>query len=214
MNQAEFMNSLRRELASLPEHERYELIWRCEECFRTGLLQGKTEEQIAAELGSGPAPEPAAPQAPPSYESNESYEPSHFSAPPRPEPLPLPPKPSPQWSPPPREKPTRDVPRIVGVSLLLLFLNAMLAIPLLASVWAAFVSLCAAAVGTLLSPIALVVEHALYGDYTTPKLFLALGMVGIGMLLAGLVRFLGKWLWVGTSKYAIWNYKTLKGRPR
>lgn len=226
MNQKEFMDKLGYELAALPENERNELLRRCEECFRVGLLQGKTEERIAFELsrpsdtaephgygeesygqsGRMSGNDPRFARADHSYEGGRGYGPGS-------EPLPWPPAPPPAWSPPPRPKPRRDVARFIGVGILLLFLNAALAIPVVASLWAVFVSLCASAVGMLLSPVALALETALYGDFATPKLLLALGAVGIGMLLAGLSFLIGKWLWRATRSYVVWNYKTLKGSP-
>jgi uncharacterized membrane protein len=115
--------------------------------------------------------------------------------------------PPPPWSP-----PRRDIPRFIGVSILLFFLNIMIAIPVLASVWAAFVSLCAITIAAILSPLALAAETILYGGFGLHKLFIAIGMIGVGMLLAPLVRYLGKWLAFVTVKYGQWNYKTWRGR--
>jgi len=188
MNRLEFMDKVRNDLASLPENERNELLRRCEECFESGLSQGKTEEEIAWELH--------VPREIPQEHYREPYSP-----------LPAPP-----WGPPPVAKPTRDTPRFIGVGIMLFFLNVLIAIPVFASLWAALVSLWAGVVATLLSPVMVYLEKTLYGDFTTAKLFMALGLVGVGMLLAGLARLLSKWLLLATKSYAVWNYKTLKGR--
>lgn len=51
MNKLEFMRILERELLSIPAFERAEILSDFEEHFRIGLDNGKTEEQIAVELG-------------------------------------------------------------------------------------------------------------------------------------------------------------------
>jgi uncharacterized membrane protein len=114
--------------------------------------------------------------------------------------------PPPPWAP-----RRRDIPRFIGVSILLFFLNVMLAIPVFSSLWAAFISICASAIAGFLAPLALVLESALYGGYTPSKLFIAIGMIGIGMLLVALARYIGKGLLFITMKYGKWNYKTWRG---
>ncbi|WP_127580512.1 HAAS signaling domain-containing protein [Paenibacillus koleovorans] len=115
--------------------------------------------------------------------------------------------PPPPWSP-----PRRDTPRFMGVSFLLFFLNAMIAIPVFASVWAVFVAVCAVTLTTFLSPFILVAESIFENGYAHYKLFMAIGLLGVGMLLLPLVRFVGKWLLFITVQYGLWNVKTWKGR--
>jgi len=52
MNKEEFINSLRRELGSLPQKEIEDIIYDYEEHFQIGLSKGKAEEEIAEELGN------------------------------------------------------------------------------------------------------------------------------------------------------------------
>jgi uncharacterized membrane protein len=115
--------------------------------------------------------------------------------------------PPPPWAP-----PRKDLPRLVSVSILLIFMNLMIVIPVGVSIWAAFISICAVVATCILAPVALVVETALYNDFMPGKLFVAIGMTGIGMLFALLVRFLGKHLASYTVRYGKWNYKTWRGR--
>lgn len=204
MNKMEFMDKMNRDLAPLPEHERNELLDRCEECFRIGQEQGKTEEEIVAELDS------------PSSQPEARYEPAYVGSPyggaPYNNPVPPPPQ---AWSAPApgrQHEPDRDVPRFIGVGILLLFLNLLLAIPVFAALIAAFVSVCIAALTTMLAPLALVAETSLYGEFTNAKLMMSLGMTGIGMILADVAFLFGKGLFRAIRAYAGWNYKTLKGR--
>ncbi|MFB9274694.1 DUF1700 domain-containing protein [Cohnella cellulosilytica] len=204
MNKSAFMDKMFYDLAPLPENERNELLARCEECFRIGLEQGKTEEEIVAELGypsqppSEPPFEPLRPEAPYGQASYSDRVP-----------------PPEAWGFPPPGRPDRagrDVPRFIGVGALLLFLNLLVMIPVFASLFAAFVSVCVASLATLLAPLALVAETSLYGEFTNAKLMMSLGMTGIGMILADLALLFGRGLFRAAKAYAGWNYRTLKGR--
>jgi uncharacterized membrane protein len=177
MNKMEFIETLRSYLVSLPEEDRNELLRDYEAHFIQGQQNGKTEEEIARELGE------------PLVLAREAVGTDFLPPPP--------------WTP-----PRRDIPRFIGVSILLFFLNVMFAIPVLAPIWAAFIAICATTLACILAPIALVLETLLYGDYSPGKLFAAIGMVGIGMLLAIAARYIGKGLLFIIVSYGKWNYKT------
>ncbi|MCD9022198.1 HAAS signaling domain-containing protein [Cohnella silvisoli] len=180
MNKLEFIETLRYYLAALPEDERNELLRDYEAHFIYGQQNGKSETEIARELGD------------PLALAREAIGPDFLPPPP--------------WSP-----SRRDIPRFIGVSILLFFLNVMFAIPVFASIWAAFIAICAATLSCFLAPVALVAETVLYGNYMPGKWFVAIGMVGIGMLLAVAAKSIGKWLVFITLNYAKWNYKTWRG---
>jgi uncharacterized membrane protein len=181
MNKQEFIETLRHYLAPLPEDERNELLRDYEAHFIYGQQSGKTEAEIARELG-----EPLA-------LAREAVGADFMPPPP--------------WTP-----PRRDIPRLIGVSILLFFMNLMFAIPIGAAIWAAFISICAVTITCALAPVALVVETLLYGDFLPGKLFAAIGLTGIGMLLSVAVRYIGKWMIFITVHYGKWNYKTWRGR--
>ncbi|RKP47350.1 DUF1700 domain-containing protein [Cohnella endophytica] len=181
MNKQQFIDSLGHYFASLPEQDQLAILRDYEAHFQQGELEGKSEDQIAYELGH-----------PLSVAKDALFVGSAYDF------RPAPAKP--------------DYPRLIGVSIALFFLNVMFAIPVFASVWAAFVSVCAVALSGLLSPILLGFETAWYGDFTYHKLMFAAGMLGLGMLLAGGAYALGKLLGAVTIRYARWNYKTWRGR--
>lgn len=52
MNKAEFIGNLRHELKGIPENEIDDILYDYEEHFQIGLSKGKTEEEIAMELGN------------------------------------------------------------------------------------------------------------------------------------------------------------------
>lgn len=112
----------------------------------------------------------------------------------------------------PARPPKKDIARMIGVSIALIFLN-MVALPVLVSLWAAFVSVCAAATSGCLSPVILLIEQLLYGDITTAKLFVAIGSTGVGLLLAFAIRYyLAGWIIKFTLWYARWTARTWVGR--
>lgn len=192
MNRSAYFEKLAYDLRHLPENERNELLHRCEAVFEAGLQQGMTEAEIVHRLSDAASPNEYA-------ESGDPLPPPPWTPPP---PLTSPP-PAPQG---------RAWPRIIGVGVLLFFLNVLLAIPIFAALWAVVVSVWATVAALFLSPVALLLEHVLYDGYTMTKMFLALGLVGVGMLLAGLAGLFGKGLAFATKTYAVWNYKTWRGR--
>lgn len=52
MNRIEFINTLKRELYNLPQSEVEDILYDYQEHFEVGLSKGKTEEEIAEELGN------------------------------------------------------------------------------------------------------------------------------------------------------------------
>lgn len=181
MNKQEFIATLQHYLSALPAEERNELLRDYEAHFIYGQQHGKSEDEIARELGD------------PLALAREVVGPDFLPPPP--------------WTP-----SRRDTPRTIAVTIMLFFMNLIVAIPVFALLWSVFAAFCAAAVAGLISPIALALEQILYNEYTNLKLFLAIGMLGIGMLLAAWVRSIGRWLIQITAKYGQWNIKTWKGR--
>jgi uncharacterized membrane protein len=181
MNKQEFIATLQHYLSALPEEERNELLRDYEAHFIYGQQHGKSEDEIARELGD------------PLALAREIVGPDFLAPPP--------------WTP-----PRRDIPRTIAVTIMLIFMNLIVAIPVFSLLWSVFAAFCAATLAGLISPFVLVLEQVLYGDYTNHKLFIAIGMFGIGMLLAAWVRALGRWLILITAKYGQWNINTWKGR--
>jgi uncharacterized membrane protein len=181
MTKREYLNLLHHYLAPLPEAERHELMKDYEAHFTFGTQSGKTEAEIARELGE--------PLAIARETVGYDY-------------IPLPPQPSAR----------RDPARVVGVSIVMFFLS-LFAIMIGAHLWAIFVAVCVLAAGCILSLAALFVEYQIYGGYETYKLYLALGMTGIGMLLAAVIPPMWRGWKAGTIRYVLWTTKTWKGRP-
>lgn len=112
----------------------------------------------------------------------------------------------------PQPKPKPDVARMIGVTIALVFLN-MVALPLGAALWAVFAALLASAAAGCLSPLLLLIEYLMYNDITPAKAFLAIGMTGVGLLLAFFIRYYAlRWIVWLTIAYASWTARTWSGR--
>ncbi|MFC5531127.1 DUF1700 domain-containing protein [Cohnella yongneupensis] len=182
MNKQEYLSALREYLAPMPSQDREELLQDYETHFDFGTENGRSEEDTARMLG-----EPLA-------LAKEILEQGYLPA----QPVQQPPK--------------RDIARMIGVTIALLFLN-MAALPILASLWAVFASICAVAVAGCLSLVLLLIEHLLYGGITPAKSFVAAGSTGVGMLAAFFVRYYGvRWMLLLTVGYWKWTARTWLGR--
>lgn len=211
MNKQQFIENLGRYFASLPEEDQLAILREYEAYFHQGNLEGRSEEELVQELGHplslakealfagipSPMPDPThaplhAPFPGPLHEPisaplHEPYPPAYIN--PSPNPL-----------------------RLISVTIGLFFLNTIVAVPVFATTWALFISLCAVVIATFLSPFAYGAEVFLYDGYSQSKLMLAIGMVGVSMLLAAPARAIGKWMILATIKYVKWNYATWRGR--
>ncbi|MFD0673347.1 DUF1700 domain-containing protein [Cohnella sp. GCM10027633] len=182
MTKQEYLSALRYYLAPMPAPEREELLLDYESHFDSGAENGRSEAETATMLGD------------PLAIAKDILGPNFYFVPNSPAP------------------PRRDIARMIGVTIALVFLN-MVALPALVSIWAGFVSICAVAVFGCLSLFILLVEQLAYGDATIAKLFLAIGSTGVGMLLAYFVRYYGiKWILFITIGYWKWTERTWLGR--
>ena len=181
MTRQEFMNQLYHYLAPLAENDRMALCSAYDARFAYELQAGRTEADIAAELGD------------PFAIAREAVGRMYAAMPARPE-------------------QRRDAPRMIGIGILLFFVN-LVAIPFGAAMWSFFAAAAVAAAALLASLMLLFAETQIYGGYETYKLYVAFGMTGIGCLLAAAIPTLWKWISGGTLGFLNWNMRTWKGRP-
>ncbi|MBB6669891.1 HAAS signaling domain-containing protein [Cohnella nanjingensis] len=180
MNKKQFLGSLRHYLEPMPEPERDRMLQDIDAYFLSGEQIGKSEEQIAYELGD---PMRIAAQA------------LGFSYPPAP----------------PQPPVERDVPRMLGVAILLFFLNLIM-LPIGASLWSALLGVAAATVGLLLSPGAVLLEWVLNAHYSPAFLFVTMAALGVGLLMVFVTYYAAKlWIWL-TAVYLRWNVNMWRGR--
>ncbi|MFK4301836.1 MULTISPECIES: DUF1700 domain-containing protein [unclassified Paenibacillus] len=182
MNRKQFLTEVEQRLSPLPAEERNELLGDLSQHFDYGLVNGKSEAEIASELGN---PEDIAREA--LDDPNATW----------------------NTSPPPLRQ--GSFARNLFTFLGLLFLNLLISIPVLASLWAVWVSLAAAAVSLIVAPLLAIADYALNGNFYPAKFFFSIMLTGIGLLLLSGVRYLLNLLVIGTVRYWKWNQTTLRG---
>ncbi len=201
MNKEQFLFRLHGALAALPPETRRELMADYEDHFRSGLEHGKSEEEIAFELGS---PEELAQEAlemqprsdtrsdrPSSARTEASLSDLAFTGAMR------------------NKRSSFSIVRFV----MLVFAN-LIAIPLWAAAWALIAGIAAVVLSLLASPLLLVVDFLLNQDWKIAQFYVALLMLGVGILIAGpflrLVRFAAR----SIGRYALWNTRFVMRRIR
>lgn len=123
MNKQQFMQELQKELSGLPETELKALLEDYEAHFSFGMQSGKSEEDIALELGS------------PQHIAREAFSEMNFQRPM-----------STQTS-------VAGTTRTIFSMLGLLFLNIFIVVPVGVSIWVAWLALCVSAIAGILSPL-------------------------------------------------------------
>lgn len=198
MNKSEFLAQLHDHLSVLPPEERQELMEDYEAHFTFALQNGKTEEEIAMELGN------------PAELAKEAID-GRFSAK---EPVYwFNPNAVPEPTGPPiasAARPGRSGFASAMVYTGLFFLN-MVAVPLLISLWMLGVSLATAAAGMLLSPVSLGLEYLVGNSVLPAKNYAVLVLMGLGILLALASKPVFKWLIRISKSYWTWNVQTAHG---
>ncbi|WP_179218800.1 DUF1700 domain-containing protein [Saccharibacillus sp. O23] len=199
MNKEQFLFRLQKGLAVLPSETRKELMADYEDHFRSGLEHGKSEEEIAFELGS---PEELAQEALELQPKTDGHAERAATA-------------------------RADVPSsgIVSsnagpkrqasfsfVRLVLSVLWNLIAVPLWVSAWALAAGLAAVVLALLASPLLFAADFALNRDWNTAQFYAVLLMLGIGIWVVGpfldLLRFVAR----STGRYALWNARFVMGR--
>lgn len=214
MTKKQFLGALYDYLAPLPEEGRREVVRYYEGCFVRGLANGQSEDEIARGLGDprmlaadalgipyNPAEAARQPEVPPVRPIPQPQ------AQPFPQAVPVPPA-YPESPPPSRG----GFGRLLAMTVMLLFLNVMIMIPIGAALWSALLSFGAAALGAILTPAAFAVDWLANGEFYPAKLFISFAGTGFGILLA--VAFIGlvKFGYRATLGYIRWNVNTWRGR--
>ncbi|SDG42841.1 Uncharacterized membrane protein [Fontibacillus panacisegetis] len=196
MNKSEFLSHLYSHLSVLPPEERDELMEDYENHFAFAEQNGKSESDVVRELGD---PAELAKEAigernvhppDPVYWMN----PEHFSAPAT------------------ELTDSRSQNGFTKAMIYtgLFFLN-LIVIPLLLSCWASAVSIAVGAFAGLISPLALGLEFIMKGSIQPIQGFTSIILVGIGILLMILARYIFKLLVRGSMSYWKWNQHLAKG---
>ncbi|MEC0256066.1 DUF1700 domain-containing protein [Paenibacillus lautus] len=183
MTKKQFISILESRLAALPPDERQEFIQDVESHFIIGMQNGRTEEEIARELGD---PFEMAKEA-----LGDRYVDMDMPAPAA------------------IRRPSSFGKYAAGVGL---FFCALVAVPFLAALWSGGVAIALGALATLLSPVLVLLDYIVNGTFYPAKLFLSISLLGIGIFLGYATRSAMVGLLSLTLRYSRWNTRLLKGR--
>lgn len=204
MNKEQFLMQLQGHLSVLPPEEYHELMEDYEAHFAFGLQSGKTEQEIARELGD---PYELAQEA--LRERNTVNEHVYWSNPAANQPFSQPASERPSLSSLPVAKSRGGVANTFLVSGLVL-LN-LVVVPLLFSFWAVVVSLMIAAAVSILSPVLLGLDYAIGNGFFPAKAYASLCMIGIGILIGIGIKPLFKGMLSLSQSYMNWNKRVVRG---
>lgn len=193
MNKDKFLSILHVHLSVLPPEERDELLEDYEAHFAFGKQNGKSESDIARELGD---PAELAKEA--IGERNTHSEPLYWT------------KPTAGEIGFPTPRPHRPIFITIMIYIGLIFLNLVI-VPTLFSFWVGGASIAISAVASLISPLALGLEYLVNGNVRLIQGYAVIILVGLGILLVILSRYIFKGLLKISRSYWKWNYQLIKG---
>lgn len=204
MTKSQFLATLKLNLSSLPPEESSELMEDYEAHFTFGLQNGKTEEEIVAELGD---PEEIAKEA-----LGDRYvpdQPVYWFNPEQPSPDPFYEK---QPSPPPSPSGAQSRGFMTLLPLyIMLFFADMFILPFFVLLWSIpLMTLMIAAAG-ILSPIALFLEY-ISGNIVPAKAFAVIAMMGVGILLLLSTKHIYRACKAVTHHLLRWHTIIIQGR--
>lgn len=179
MNKKQFVNILREQLRPLAETERQDLLQDYEAHFEAGMQMGKTEEEIAQDLGD--------PMELARDILGERFEYVRFS---------------------PKSEHNSSPARKILVAISLVFLN-LVAVPFGIAAWGIWFSLTVCAVLFILTPIISLADVILYGNSALVKVFLSMVLAGIGIFLGLGMAKTWSVLKHTTIRYVHWNIERI-----
>ncbi|PYE50813.1 DUF1700 domain-containing protein [Paenibacillus barcinonensis] len=197
MNKQQFMQAMALYLRPMDEVERSELLADYDQHFALGLHEGRTEEEIARELGH---PEQIAKEA-----LGDRYDAHIYSDIPATDPFYAPTfkemKPVGNYT-----RATRSFFTAVG----LLFLNLMFFIPIGLTLWSVWLTIAGMSL-LALAPLAAAADALLLNHLDKAEMFVSIGLLGVGILFAIASKYVFRAFKVLTVAYIRWNHKIMRG---
>lgn len=201
MNKVQYMGILEYELSNLPIWERDELLYEYESHFIFGLQNGKTEEEISAELGN---PYEIVKEI--LQDRNELQVGSYRQVPPPP-----PPYYNEQAN---NYQQTSSSPvKTILLSIALGFLTLAIVFPLGASLWAVWLAVSISSIALLFSPLLALADYVLYNEFIPAKWYAAIALVGVGLIFVIAVKPMFNLMLKATIGYCKWMRLIVKGSP-
>lgn len=181
MTREQFLSGLKKSIMSLPADERIDIVHDYEEYFTLGLHDGKTEEEIAASLGSPEqiGKELAAVHRVKTVDGSDSTG-NFFRA---------------LWA-------------VIGLGFfnLVIVLGPFIALAaIIISGWAVSISFTLSPVGVLINT---VIYPEIFEPY---NLFFSIGLAGIGLFIGIMMYYLTRWVKKVFIKYFKFNVRMVKG---
>ncbi len=213
MNRYEYLETLDRLLTSLPYSERREIMYDYEEHFKEGLNEGKTEDEIVADLG---APEKIASQyatalVPLTPEPNTKQTHAENQTPSKPKPVPQPVR-----------RNGNNIGEIIALSIIMLLFNSIF-IAFYATYWALLISFVALGAALFISGLAVLISAIVatpIAIFSIPAVFLqypvmmfigSVILISIGGLILIAMFYLIKFTAIFTVKYVKWTIQLIRG---
>jgi uncharacterized membrane protein len=84
--------------------------------------------------------------------------------------------------------------------------------PIGVSIWAVWFSFSVSAAAFMLSPFLALLDFLFHPEFLPAVWFAAIGLTGVGILLAIGMYYFGRALLKVTAAYVMWNINTVKGR--
>ncbi|MDT0124575.1 DUF1700 domain-containing protein [Paenibacillus sp. RRE4] len=199
MNRQQFMQAMEVVLRPMDRLERAELLADYAHKFTLGLREGKSEEEIARELGH---PEEIARKVLVERHDAKTY--SDTSGRGR---APFDVPTFQEMRPPVNyNRATRNF--FVGIGLI--FLNLALMIPIGLSLWSVWLTIASLSL-LALAPVAVAFDYLYLNHLETTEIFVAIGLFGIGILFALASKFVFIAFKNMTLRYVRWNVNVMKG---
>lgn len=197
MNKNEFLSTMKAHLSSLPPEEQVELMEDYESHFVFGLQNGKTEAEIANELGDPfeLAEEVLGDRVVPNrtlYWTNPEQDALIGAS------APLP----------------KRGPFMITVTLIALFFINIMVVPLTLGLWSVWLGIGAVAITSIASPLLLLLDTMITGSFYLSKGFVAIIFVGIGIIVMYGTVQMAKGLWKFSFSYWKWNISKVTGGVR
>ena len=194
MNRQQFMQAMEMYLRLMDPMERAELLADYDQHFTMGIREGKSEQDIAQELGR---PEEIAREAlGERYDAHTNANTDPFYATTFKEMRP------PESS----NRATRNFFVAIG----LIFLNLMFVIPIGLSLWSVWLTIASMSLLTL-APVAAAVDYLFLNHLEKAEIFVAIGLFGIGILFAIASKVVFRAFKNITLQYIRWNARVIKG---
>lgn len=193
MNRHQFMQAMEVHLRPMDPQERAELLADYDQHFELGLREGRTEEEIARELGQ------------PSEIAREALGDRYDLHTPGSDPFYAPTYEEMRA----RRNSTRAT-RNFFIGIGLLFLNLMLGIPIGLTLWSVWLTIASLSL-LVLAPVAAAVDFLFLVDFDKAELFVAIGAFGVGILFAIASKRIFKAFKLITLQYITWNKNMMKG---